>query len=353
MINNHMTHLEDVLFESPDKVKTLFNQMLDDIEANNYDNFSVKIDGSPSIIIGVEDGQFFVATKGLFNKVPIKYTKLEDFNTIKEASLRDKLISVFENYKGTIKNGIYQGDLLFTEKDVELVKNDQETYITFCPNIIIYRLYENVQNQNIENLRIGVAWHTSYRREITGELTKHSQAPIQSFFQAKEQILNIFPTYSSLCKGTWRPIIKKPINNINFDNFTLSPHLHYLSKVINHSIRKNNDFSPMMSKEHFDILIDQMADIEINKRKTESVKQRIREHFDEVKQHITEAHCKIYYEVIGYKNLLFNYIHTPSNKSLIPVDEISFHEGFVYKDIKIVLRHHFSAMNFLRHAKNN
>lgn len=364
MINKHIEHLEDILFESPQRVKEILLDIVDDMEAGRYDNFSVKIDGSPSIIIGVEDGQFFVATKSLFNKVPVKYTKLSEFDSIKDPDLKDKLLSVFTNYEGTIQDGIYQGDLLFTEKTVELDSEDQETFITFRPNILVYRVYESVENPNIADLRIGVAWHTSYRREVSGELVRDSQAPIQSFFQTKKQILNIFPTYLSMCKGTWEDVVipntlgryermRKEINNMNFDKFAQTEHAHYLSKTFNHVLKRNSSRAYWFNKQCFDNDVREIAEQEISKRKTEKAKQRRRDHFEDVINEITQDHITLYQDVMGIKNLIYSYLFTPHKKSLTPDPILWMHEGFVYKDVKIVIRSMFSVLNFLIHPKNN
>ena len=80
--NLHLEHLEDeVLNNGVDGTRAAINflQSLRDMLAGNVKksvNVSVKWDGAPAIFAGVnpENGEFFVGTKSIFNKVPKKYS---------------------------------------------------------------------------------------------------------------------------------------------------------------------------------------------------------------------------------------------------------------------------------------
>ena len=86
MPNKHLEHLEDLVFSGRKEV-------LDAVwSALNKPKLSVKWDGAPAIVFGTNpaNGQFFVGTKSVFNKVKVKicYTQAD----------------IDEHYKGNVAN---------------------------------------------------------------------------------------------------------------------------------------------------------------------------------------------------------------------------------------------------------
>ena len=78
MQNNHATHIEDLIFFDANfyakKICDFVTQLIANttVSDTRYNIFtplvSRKIDGSPSIFAGWDNGKFFVASKSIFNK---------------------------------------------------------------------------------------------------------------------------------------------------------------------------------------------------------------------------------------------------------------------------------------------
>ena len=168
--NLHLEHIEDEIlnFGVPGgRAAINFIQSLRDMFAGQSKakvDISVKWDGAPAIFAGIdpEDGKFFVGTKGVFNKNPKLVKSPADVKNF-SAGLQDKLTLAYNHLsKLGIKN-VIQGDMMFTQADLEKTSIDGEDYITFQPNTIVYAVPANSQfAQRIKSAKIGVVWHTTY-----------------------------------------------------------------------------------------------------------------------------------------------------------------------------------------------
>ena len=80
--NKHLTHLEELILtgQKDGAVRAInYLEALTEILDSNTPrsvNATVKYDGAPAVILGVDpDGRFFVGTKSIFNKTPkLNYT---------------------------------------------------------------------------------------------------------------------------------------------------------------------------------------------------------------------------------------------------------------------------------------
>ena len=168
--NLHLEHIEDEIlnFGVPGgRAAINFIQSLRDMFAGQSKakvDISVKWDGAPAIFAGIdpEDGKFFVGTKGVFNKNPKLVKAPADVKNF-SAGLQDKLTLAYNHLsKLGIKN-VIQGDMMFTQADLEKTSIGDEEYITFQPNTIVYAVPANSQfAQRIKSAKIGVVWHTTY-----------------------------------------------------------------------------------------------------------------------------------------------------------------------------------------------
>lgn len=170
--NTHMEHIEEMVFnEGAAGARRAINSLrnLRDMLAGNSSqkvNATVKWDGAPAIFAGVDpsDGKFFVAKKGIFNVNPQLFKTQADINKGLSGDLRDKFtIALREFRKLGIKQGVFQGDLLFTKGDLDTVTISNEKMYTFHPNTIVYAVpVTSGLGQRIRKASIGVIWHTSY-----------------------------------------------------------------------------------------------------------------------------------------------------------------------------------------------
>lgn len=167
-----MEHVEDLVFnEGVAGVRKAIN-FLQDLRnmlsgnAASKVTATVKWDGAPAIFAGIDprDGKFFVAKKGVFNKEPKIYKTQADINSELSGELNEKFsVALKEFSKLGIKSGVYQGDLMFTQDDLKKATIDDEDYITFHPNTIVYAVpFSSELGRTIRSAKIGVVWHTTY-----------------------------------------------------------------------------------------------------------------------------------------------------------------------------------------------
>lgn len=169
--NVHLEHVEDLLLDGGvDGARKAINFLRDlrDMLAGHSKTkvtATVKWDGAPAIFCGIDprDGKFFVAKKGVFNKEPKVYKTAAEVDADTSGDLAAKLkVALKELSKLGIKSGVYQGDLMFTD-DLKKETIDNEAYITFHPNTIVYAVpVDSDLGKRIRSAKIGVVWHTTY-----------------------------------------------------------------------------------------------------------------------------------------------------------------------------------------------
>jgi len=170
--NVHMEHIDDLVFNEGvvglRKAINFLRDLRDMLSGHSASKITatVKWDGAPAIFAGVDprDGKFFIAKKGIFNKEPKIYKTQAEINADLSGELAEKFsVALAEFSKLGIKSGVYQGDLMFTQGDLKKVTIEDEDYITFHPNTIVYAVPYNSQlGKTIKTAKIGVVWHTTY-----------------------------------------------------------------------------------------------------------------------------------------------------------------------------------------------
>ena len=169
--NLHLEHLEDeILNYGVDGGRAAINflRSLRDMLAGNARssiNMTVKWDGAPAIFAGIDpsDGKFFVAKKSVFNVNPKLYKSIKEIDDDLSGTLNSKFkVALSEFSKLGIKD-VLQGDLMFTDDDVETTKIDGVSYYTFQPNTIVYAVpVDSDMGNQIKRAKIGIVWHTTY-----------------------------------------------------------------------------------------------------------------------------------------------------------------------------------------------
>jgi hypothetical protein len=169
--NTHMVHIEDMVIDGGVKGARAAIFALRDLRdmlaghTNDTKQVTVKWDGAPAVFAGIDpsDGKFFVAKKGIFNKNPKVYKTVKEVKADTSGDLAAKLTVAFQELsKLGIKKGVYQGDIMFTKKDLKKQTIDGVKYITFHPNTIVYAIPETAAKE-IQAAKIGVVWHTYYQ----------------------------------------------------------------------------------------------------------------------------------------------------------------------------------------------
>ena len=179
--NLHLEHLEDEILNfgiAGGRSSIQFLQSLRDMFAGSSKsklNVTVKWDGAPAVFAGPhpETGKFFVATKSLFRKRnaegAIYYTD-EDIDNDKSGVLASKLKVCLAEFPKLGMTEILQGDLMFTD-DVSTTEIDGESHYTFTPNTIMYAVPVNSNiGREINNAKVGIVWHTTYKGDSVESL---------------------------------------------------------------------------------------------------------------------------------------------------------------------------------------
>ena len=168
--NLHLEHLEDEVLNNGVKGTRgaiNFLQSLRDMlagSAKSSVNVTVKWDGAPAVFAGInpENGQFFVGTKGVFNKnAKINYSHEDIDRNHPGSGLNHKLkVALTELSKLGIKD-VLQGDMLFTQEDLEKKTIEGKQYVTFQPNTIVYAVPKESASQILSS-KMGIVFHTTY-----------------------------------------------------------------------------------------------------------------------------------------------------------------------------------------------
>jgi hypothetical protein len=158
-VNDHMTHLSDLILTGASGIRDV-NRILRSI-LNVQCQFSVKWDGSPSIICGEDprDGQFFVATKGVFCKSPRVYKTRQEIDADFKGDLALKLRTALREFSKLGIKGVIQGDIMYTFEDFRFVKILDREKLAFHLNTIVYA---TEKFEEFVDAEIGVVWHTKY-----------------------------------------------------------------------------------------------------------------------------------------------------------------------------------------------
>jgi len=134
---------------------------------------TVKWDGAPAIFAGInpENGQFFVGTKGVFNKnAKINYSHDDIDRNHSGSGLNQKLkVALTELSKLGIKE-VLQGDMLFTQDDLEKKTIDGKQYVTFQPNTIVYAVPMESASRILSS-SMGIVFHTTYSGDTMEDMS--------------------------------------------------------------------------------------------------------------------------------------------------------------------------------------
>ena len=177
--NTHMEHLEDEIINNGVQGALTAVKFLNSIKdmlsgGKSKTSITVKWDGAPAIFAGInpENGQFFVATKSLFNKTPkINYTNA-DIDANHSGGLKDKLEVALKYLPELGMKGIYQGDIMFSKGDLKSQTIDGISSLTFTPNTITYAVPEDSDlASQMRKASLGVVWHTKYTGKTIADLS--------------------------------------------------------------------------------------------------------------------------------------------------------------------------------------
>lgn len=213
--NVHMAHFEDLILLGKDGLEELNDKIEKFLSTKSGKdvglNTAIKIDGSPSLFCyskfpGYPDNSIclksFVANA---NNVLSSEEEIEE-RYGDRADMAEKLKFGLELAKYIPEGECWQGDCLFTQRDLKEQEIEGTKYLTFQPNKIIYAFSE--ENEGYEKVRdaaFGIAFHTIYKAGKDGGKT-------QSFRVDPERLKGI-PDYFYIMS----PAINSAKSNSKFD----------------------------------------------------------------------------------------------------------------------------------------
>ena len=192
----HLEHIEDIIitdgFEGGKAVVEYFRGLLLTLKGTSSEaiQVSVKWDGAPAVVCGTnpDNGRFFVGTKSVFAQSPkINYTKRDIANNHGTDDLGQKLLKCLVHLKKLNMQGVYQGDLLFTDEDITRKNIDGKPHITFTPNTITYAVPEqSTIGKKIDVAKVGIIFHTTYVGDSLKDMDASAGANVENFQQSND-----------------------------------------------------------------------------------------------------------------------------------------------------------------------
>ena len=387
--NTHLEHLEDsVLNGGVDGTREAINflRAIRDMlagEAKSSVNITVKFDGAPAVFAGIDpnDGQFFVAKKGIFNKNPKVYKTPEEIDADTSGDLNSKMKLALEHLPALGIKGVVQGDFLYSREDIKEVDIDGEPHITFHPNTIVYAIPKKSElAKEILRSRIGVVWHTTYRGDSFETMRASFGEEIASNLKKTQEVWSVDAVYRDISGSAtfteketeevtrllsqagklFRKLDRKTLNGI-------SNHPERLMRVktyVNSKVREGQRIKD--TKKFVEGLIDYINEYygkEEAKRKSEKGKETQRQKRDDVLSFFNDTDTRdlktmfdMYNLIVDAKLIIVKKLDKAKriNTLLLTPNgyEVTGQEGFVAIDhtgenaVKLVDRLQFSYANF-------
>lgn len=383
----HLTHLEELILTSKESglntATRFLSNLLDTFEGNSSSSVfvTVKYDGSPSLICGYlpNTNKFFVSTKSFGNKERKINTSEEDIlkNHGHSPGLVKKLQYGLKYLPQTIKpGGIYQGDFLFDENDLNETIIDDEDLITFTPNTITYAVEKNSSlGRRIKRAKMGIIFHTKYEGDDLDSLTKSADVNVTDFNltadvfldDAKFKNLAGTATFTKQESAQLRKQIEacRSLGNIIEWNSITDSTYEFLNTFINSLIREKTFVSdPVKDYNEFIKWMTSKAEKAIDKMKTEKGKSAKRASFESFLEKLESTSMNIMkllkltmmleqakrQFVVKYNSLIRTKQFVADNEGNL---NVTAPEGYVAVDsvgnmVKFVDRLEFSRLNFER-----
>ena len=371
----HLEHLEDHVVNDGEHGFHHAVKVLDHIHTKLKGGFTdskltTKYDGSPSVVFGhhPKTGKFFVASKSAFNKDPkINYTP-EDIerNHGHAPGLVTKLKQSLEHLpKVAPKKGVYQGDLMYGEGDVQ----EHAGAHHFTPNTLMYSVDKNSkEGKKISKAKLGVVVHTKYHGSKLEDMNAGFDPDTHNFSHHSD-VHMIDPetkidagSYSEAQEAKYKKHLKaahKALSMAHPETFAeTAAHQEHLKTYINKTVRTGEKPSVEGYRQH---LSDRGAK-DVEKVSTEKAKRQKLEHTMGLLNHVDSHHGKfkslfeIHHHLQKAKDVLVNSLSRNTGDYEHSVDgEETKPEGFVATvdghPTKLVDRAEFSRANFSKTGK--
>jgi hypothetical protein len=187
----HLEHIEDIILLDGHQGGVAVVGYFTDIynmlkgESSTALQVSVKWDGAPAVVCGInpENGKFFVGTKSVFaQSAKINYTKQDIARNHGTDDLGQKLLKCLVHLPKLNIQGVVQGDMMFTDNDLETKDINGTSFITFKPNEIVYAVPEASDiGKQILSAKLGIIFHTTYEGERIADMNARAGVDVADF----------------------------------------------------------------------------------------------------------------------------------------------------------------------------
>ena len=187
----HLEHIEDIVltngYEGGVAVVGYFTDIYNMLKGSSANSLqvSVKWDGAPAVICGInpENGKFFVGTKSVFaQSAKINYTKQDIARNHGTDDLGQKLLKCLVHLPKLNIQGVVQGDMMFTDNDLNTQDINGSKFITFKPNEIVYAVPEDSDiGKQIASAKVGIIFHTTYTGERLADMNAEAGVDVSAF----------------------------------------------------------------------------------------------------------------------------------------------------------------------------
>jgi len=385
--NTHLEHIEDLVFlqGKPGAQSALqyINSVRDMLEnGGDSGNITVKWDGAPAIFAGTDpaDGKFFVGTKGVFSKTGKLVKSTADLDKYGySGGLRDKLTLALKLLPKLGIQGVLQGDMMYTQADLESADIDGEESWVFQPNTITYAVPKNSKlGKRIAASEMGIIFHTTYTGDSVPEMTANFGADVSGLNKiasiwVDDAVYKDLSGQASLSQAENSKILKGmtaaagALKTADFAAVSNEDYKKLFMQYVNARIKRGDtqiddsqSFATDFTQWYNDYIQKEIAKLKNQDPESPAVKKRT-DAIAAQNKFITDnmtgiaSALAVYKDIIALKNMLINKLNkVDSIKSLIRTDTgytVTNPEGFVAigKDsgaVKLVDRMEFSKQNF-------
>jgi hypothetical protein len=386
----HLTHIEDLVITDyvagAKRAVSILNGLTAFFagHANAPVNLSVKIDGSPAIVVGNDpaDGRFFVGTKGAFAKTPRIAKSVDDIKRLYSGKegLIDTMTVAFNALKGMTFSHILQGDVLFTPSIKNTQVIDGRSYVTFKPNTIVYGVPSDSDfGKQIIAAKFGVCFHTTYNGSSLATLHAAPGANISTLrptsavvmFSSRYQDLSGSLSFTASETQTLKTLIAdiktrtpKLSNNPFVSALQDTPLLQSEFMIFQNELVRSGDtitLSPKVFVARFIAHLTARGEQDAAKKSSPTGKQNETEKYQMLSKIVTEQESALVdvlawqHAVTIVKTFMIGKLNTVGTLETFYTSDTGIvagnHEGFVASDrqgnfVKLVDRSEFSAKNF-------
>ncbi len=226
-VQRHYEHAGDVHFNDGKNGASTMADMLSEIIDSAPEHLATKIDGSPSMEYGIEDGRHYISYKGS-GKKSFTHEDIEAHHGSGPQGFKDAMHAMLDHVD-KIHNGnpeeVHQGDIMWHGKNPHTIENiDGVPHYTFRPNVLRNAIpVDSEEGERIKNATFGFAPHTAYVGGVSRNFS-HSE-------EKQHPDVHLFDAQSPSIPEEKKQTLQKQVSDLkNSIRSTPEEHFSYISQ---------------------------------------------------------------------------------------------------------------------------